>query len=187
MQPCVQPVFSIPCAWMPIFDMDCYPYMHSGQIQAMPQAPQPAPIQREEPMIEESPVFQSRPPGTPPEPSSILEGWQLVESPEMPSYESPEMPSYESPMYHFEESAYCPPEDGYVPQALSPSYQMPMPMPNHHHGQQGGGCGCGGGHQPVMMPMPLFYGHPCHCNSPTHAHPFHMMPAPHQSNWYGSY
>ncbi|MFJ7933546.1 LysM peptidoglycan-binding domain-containing protein [Sporosarcina sp. NPDC096371] len=203
MQPCMphmHPMIGIPCGWMPIFDADCHPFMHSGQIQAMPFPPaseEPAPLPLPTPSLpstqfpmyeeecEESPIFSSQGPATLPQQMPMMEGWQLIESPDYQCEESPEM--------DLEPSAWCPPEQGYVPQALSPAMQPGYPMMPYPSYQQGCGCGCSGHHhqqhqqyQPMMMP--LFYGSPCNCQSPMQSMPYQMMPTPYQgSNWYGSY
>lgn len=188
---------------MPIFDADCHPFMHSGQIQAMPQLPasqQPAPLPLPTPSLpstqfpiyeeeyEESPIFSSQGPAMLPQQMPMIEGWQLIESPDNLCEESPE--------WDLQPSAWCPPEQGYIPQ-LAPAMQQGFPMTQFPAFQQGCGCGCDGHqqqqqqhhhHQPQMMMMPLFYGHPCNCQSSMQPTPYQMMPAPHQgSNWYGSY
>lgn len=161
--------------------------MHSGQIQAMPSPPasmQPAPMPLPTPSLpstqfpmyeeecEESPIFSSQGPAEMPQQMPqqmpMVEGWQLVESPDNLFEESPE--------WDLQPSAWCPPEQGYIPQSLSPAMQQGFPMMPFPVSQQG--CGCDGHqyhhqhHHPMMM-MPLFY---------------QMMPTPYQgSNWYGSY
>jgi morphogenetic protein associated with SpoVID len=186
---------------MPIFDADCHPFMHSGQIQAMPspttfQQPAPMPLPMPLPMpslpstqlpmyeeeCEESPVFTSQEPAMLPQQMPMVEGWQLIESPDYLYEESPEM--------DLQPSAWCPPEEGYIPQSLSPAMQQGFPMmpfPAFHQG-----CGCDGHqhhqHQQPMMMMPLFYGHPCNCQPSMQPMPYQMMPTQYQgSNWYGSY
>nr|WP_218843185.1 LysM peptidoglycan-binding domain-containing protein [Sporosarcina sp. JAI121] len=149
MPPFVQPIIGIPCGWMPIYDADCYPFMHSGQIQAMPrpqapmqQAPQPMPcpstqfpIQEQQP---ESPIFSGQGPAMIQEENQLIEGWKLVESPEFMYTESPGItlqPSMECPPeqavlpdFTFDESPDfdlqpCPPPQGYIPQQISPAMQ----------------------------------------------------------------
>ena len=79
-----------------------------------------------EPEVEESPLFESQQPIAPPIPSPV-EGWQLIESPDM--YMEPDMFFEESPVFSMEQSAPCPPEEGYVPQVVSPEMQYNYPMP----------------------------------------------------------
>lgn len=125
------------------------------------------------PMTPMTPIAPATPP--PPMPRFATEGWQMLESPDIDADEIPLM-----------ESVYCPPEDGYVPQAVSPIMQPEqwgplMPMPHHHHhgcGQgHGCGCGCGGGHQMPMV-SPIHVMHPCGC---------HMMAHPYGYNWHGNH
>ena len=85
-----------------------------------------------EPEVEESPLFESRQPIAPPIPSPV-EGWQLIESPDM--YIEPDLYFEESPVFSMEAVAPCPPEKGYVPQVRitwnATNYPMPMmPMPD---------------------------------------------------------
>lgn len=197
MQPCMHhPMIGIPCGWMPIFDADCHPFMHSGQIQAMPQPPasqQPAPLPLPTPSLpstqfqmyeeeyEESPIFSSQGPAMLPQQMPMIEGWQLMESPDNLCEESPE--------WDLQPAAWCPPEQGYIPQ-LAPAMQQGFPMMPFQAPHQG--CGCDGHHQhhpqQSMMMMPLFYGHLCNCQSSMQPTPYQMMPTPYQgSNWYGSY
>ena len=107
--------------------------------------------------------------------------------------ESPDIDADEIPLM---ESVYCPPEDGYIPQAVSPVMQpeeqwpvyptmqpeqwgpiMPMHHQQHHGCGQGHGCGCGGGHQMPMM-SPIHVMPPCGCN---------MMAHPYGYNWHGNH
>lgn len=197
---------------MPIFDADCFPFMHSGQIQAMPRQEQPmhhAPLPSTQfPMYEqESPIFSGQGPATSPLEIPMVEGWQLLESPDFMFEETAEMvmqPAAEySPEYMYEESpeidlqpsAPCPPGPGYVPQAISPAVQgqwnpgqfgyPAMPQPGYHQG-----CGCEGQHQQhrQQMMVPIFYGHPCNCPScMQQATPYSGMPPNQGSNWFGAY
>ncbi|MEK4714476.1 LysM peptidoglycan-binding domain-containing protein [Sporosarcina sp. FSL K6-5500] len=206
------PMIGIPCGWMPIFDADCFPFMHSGQIQAMPRQEQPmhhAPLPSTQfPMYEqESPIFSGQGPATSPLEIPMVEGWQLLESPDFMFEETAEMvmqPAAEySPEYMYEESpeidlkpsAPCPPGPGYVPQAISPAVQgqwnpgqfgyPAMPQPGYHQG-----CGCEGQHQQhrQQMMVPIFYGHPCNCPScMQQATPYSGMPPNQGSNWFGAY
>ncbi|MET3658958.1 LysM peptidoglycan-binding domain-containing protein [Sporosarcina psychrophila] len=206
------PMIGIPCGWMPIFDADCFPFMHSGQIQAMPRQEQPmhhAPLPSTQfPMYEqESPIFSGQGPATSPLEIPMVEGWQLLESPDFMFEETAEMvmqPAAEySPEYMYEESpeidlqpsAPCPPGPGYVPQAISPAVQgqwnpgqfgyPAMPQPGYHQG-----CGCEGQHQHhrQQMMVPIFYGHPCNCPScMQQATPYSGMPPNQGSNWFGAY
>jgi len=178
--------------------------MHSGQIQAMPR--------QEPPMYEqESPIFSGQGPATSPLGIPMVEGWQLLESPDFmfedtaemvmqPADEcSPEFMHEESPEFDLQPSAPCPPGPGYVPQAISPAVQgqwnpgqfgyPSMPHPGHH---QGCGCGCDGPqhhqHHRQQMMIPIFYGHPCHCPScMQQATPYSGMPPNQGSNWFGAY
>lgn len=183
-----QPIMPVPCGWMPIYDADCVPMPFPSFTQQMP-APMPTPamppqsmpsqvmpakempttpaklgvkppsIESAEEMdeFEESPIYPGRGPGvSPPYP---VRGWELMESPTIP-LESPE------------HMVYCPPEQGYVPQMVSPEYQNPSEM--------------------MMQPQqPFFFGYPCppmpvhHCGCPHHGfygfgpsemQPNYMMP-----------
>lgn len=173
-----QPCMPVPCGWMPIYDADCAPMPFPSFVQQMPAPAMPQQVMpsREMPMppaklgvkppaidmteeveeFEESPIYPGRGPGaSPPYPIS---GWELTESPMMPE-ESPEL------MVH------CPPEQGYVPQMVSPQFQNPYGM---------------------MQPQqPFAFGHPCqpmhHCGcgcpphgffgaGPNEMQPHYMMP-----------
>ena len=172
--------------------------MPQAPVQTMPEPLPPTQFPMSEPEVEESPLFESQQPIAPPIPSPV-EGWQLIESPDM--YMEPDLYFEESPVFSMEQSAPCPPEKGYVPQVVSPEMQhnypmpmmpmpmpmMPMPMPMMPMPMKQHGCGCGGsGNQPMMVPH--YHDNPCNCNSHTHSQPFQMMPSPYQNNnWYGSY
>lgn len=169
-----QPIVPVPCGWMPIYDADCYPMSHPGFTQPIhapemskpmydmkPQMPtppahmgtKPPAIEMTEEMdefdLEESPIYPGMGVGTPP--SYPTSGWELMESPSFPQLESPD------------QMVYCPPEQGYVPQMISPEYQNPYGMmmypqeqfghcqpcpPMHHYG-----CGPQGYYPNQMMPM----------------------------------
>ncbi|HEX5564052.1 MAG TPA: LysM peptidoglycan-binding domain-containing protein [Sporosarcina sp.] len=194
-----QPCMPVPCGWMPIYDADCAPMTFPSFTQQMPAPVMPQQVMptQEMPMppaqlgvkppeidmteeleeFEESPIYPGRGPGvSPPYP---IRGWELMESPTEPM-ESPEQ------MDHF------PPEQGYVPQMVSPEFQNPYGMmqqqpyafghpcmPMHHFGCGGCGCGCppqgfyGVGPNEMqpnfMMPMQV---------SPMQMHPSQMYPMP---------
>ena len=192
-------MIGIQCGWMPIFDADCFPFMHSGQIQAMPKAeppmrhatspmPSTMPLPSTQfPMYEqESPIFSDQGPATSPSEIPMVEGWQLLESPDFMFEETAEMimqpdTEYstefmleESPEFDLQPSAPCPPGPGYVPQAMSPAVQgqwnpeqYGFPVMQHPGHQQG--CGCGGGCSGG-----------CGCDGPQqhqqHHHPQMMVP-----------
>lgn len=163
---------------MPIFDADCHPYMHTGQIQAMPQPmPLPAPMPQLPMMeeIEEEEEIQEVPMPRPPYPP-MPSDWQLIESPEMPEMV---MPAMEIPP-----SVPCPPEQGYVPQQIAPAVQYNYPPMQYPEYFKQWGCNCGGV-QPMMMPV--YHGRPCSCHSMMHPTPYPMMQAPYQGyDWNGS-
>ena len=152
MAPCMQPIIGIPCGWMPIYDADCYPFMHSGQIQAMhsPEAPmQQAPMPMQMPLQPthfpmpelESPILPVQTPVMEPEESPLIEGWKLIESPEfmaqeLPSFVMPPAAVYpvaqpvapaflcdESPDYDLQPPVPCQPQHSYIPQMISPVAQ----------------------------------------------------------------
>jgi morphogenetic protein associated with SpoVID len=193
---------------MPIFDADCFPFMHSGQIQAMPRPEAPMPLPSTQfPMHEqESPIFSGQGPATVPLEIPMVEGWQLLESPDFmfdeaaeivmqPTAErTPEIMFEESPEFDLQPSAPCSPCQGYVPQVISPAMQGQWnPAQYGFPGMSHPGCGCDGQqhqqhhHQPMMIP--LFYGHPCGCHScMQQATPYPGMPGHNQgSNWFGAY
>ena len=84
---------------------------------------------------QESPIFSGQGPATSPLEIPMVEGWQLLESPDFmfeetaemvmqPAAEcSPEFMHEESPEFDLQPSAPCPPGPGYVPQAISPAVQ----------------------------------------------------------------
>ena len=136
----------------------------------MPEAPMPLPSTQFPMFEQESPVFPGQGPATTPLKIPMVEGWQLLESPDFmfeettemvmqPTAEcSPEFMYEESPEYDLQPPAPCPPgQGGYVPQVVSPAvqgqwnpaqYGFPaMPHPGHHQGCGcSGGCGCEGMH-----------------------------------------
>ncbi|MBE1554589.1 LysM peptidoglycan-binding domain-containing protein [Sporosarcina limicola] len=207
MSPCIQPIIGIPCGWMPIYDADCFPFVHSGQIQAVPavqaaeqQAPMPMPMPMPPPMpqmsppmpapqrpifemeSEESPIFSSQGPAIQPSYNQMPDGWQLLESPNMTEMAGmADMTDMESPAMCMQSPPICSPEQGYIPQVVSPAMQggwgpmqtghSMMHFPAFYHF-----CGCGGQHP--MMPM--HWGHPCHCNVPMQPTPYQMMPMSNQ-------
>ncbi|MBB4825833.1 morphogenetic protein associated with SpoVID [Sporosarcina luteola] len=170
----IQPIFTIPCGCMPIFDVDCHPHMHhmhhmqQPQMQAPPMQMPYMPEIKEE-YQDESPICPGQAPGTfqPQYPTSG--GWKMVES---PLFESEEK---ESPMMQqWDESVHCPPEQGYVPQLVSPAQTYPYggyPMSQQHHYQFGcsQGCDCGCGQQPMSispMQQSPCWGMPSPCFGP---------------------
>lgn len=163
-----QPIMPVPCGWMPIYDADCVPMTFPSFTQQIPEPVMPQQVMPslEVPMppaqlgvrppsiditeeldeFDESPIYPGRGEGaSPPYP---IRGWELVESPMM-QHESPE---------HF---VHCPPEQGYVPQMVSPEFQNPYGM---------------------MQPQqPFVFGYPCqpmpqhHCNCGCHSQGFYGM------------
>jgi len=152
MAPCMQPIMAIPCGWMPIYDADCYPFMHSGQIQAMPspEVPMhqgPPPMQMPLPSTQfpmpelESSILPVQKPIMDLEESPVIEGWKLIESPEFPTHElpgyvmppaavypvaQPVAPAFlcdESPDYDLHPPVPCPPQQSYIPHLISPAAQ----------------------------------------------------------------
>ncbi len=145
--PIVQPMMiGIPCGWMPIYDADCHPHAH----QYYPPAAQPLPQQPQQPV-----PYPSVPPTLPQQMIRPPHWSHLPESPSMPDCgpeESPVMPGQcpgNSPSHweheHRESSAhhhsmngssnfelappaYCPPEQGYVPQPVQPPAAVPQMM-----------------------------------------------------------
>lgn len=165
-----QPIMPVPCGWMPIYDADCVPMTlpsFTQQIpapvmpqQVMPSVEVPMPpaqlgvrppsidMTEELDEFDESPIYPGRGEGaSPPYP---IRGWELMESP-MVQHESPE---------HF---VHCPPEQGYVPQMVSPEFQNPYGM--------------------MMQPQqPFVFGYPCqpmhqphHCGCGCHSQGFYGM------------
>ncbi len=84
----------------------------------------------------ESPIFSGQGPATSPLEIPMVEGWQLIESPDFmfeetaemvmqpPAECSPEFMHEESPEFDLQPSASCPPEQGYVPQAYHQLYKV---------------------------------------------------------------
>lgn len=155
----------------------------------------------------ESPIFSSQGPATVPLEIPMVEGWQLLESPDFmfedtteivrqpPAEYTPDLMFEESPEFDLQPSAPCPPGQGYVPQAISPAMQgqwNPAQFGSPAMPHSGCGCGCDGQqhhpyHQQQMM-VPIFYGHPCNCPScMQQATPYSGMPPYQGSNWFGAY
>ncbi|MCM3743461.1 SafA/ExsA family spore coat assembly protein [Sporosarcina luteola] len=189
-----QPCMPVPCGWMPIYDADCAPMAFPSFTQQIPAAPvmpqqvmpsqelpmPPARLGVKPPSIEmteeleefdESPIYPGRGAGAPP--TYPITGWELMESPMMPEemMESPMM-TEESP----EQEVYCPPEQGYVPQMVSPEFQNPYGMMQPPQQPFAFGYPCPPMHQPM---------HHCGCSchsqgfygmSPSEMQPNYMMP-----------
>lgn len=167
----VQPFYGVPCGWMPIYDADCHPFMHGSH---MPAAPSTRPMENHLPPMSmesmESPIVPGQGPSMMPPFNPMPNGWQMIESTAIQELESSM------------DGTPCPPETGYIPQAVSPMGQggwsplQPCPPPIHN----GCGCGCHGGHQPMIAPV-QWYCHPCH--------PHLMQPTPYQmpNQGYGAY
>lgn len=176
------------------------------------EAPMPLPSTQFPMNEQESPIFSGQGPATSPLEIPMVEGWQLLESPDFmfeetaemimqPTAEcSPEFMDEASPEFDLQPSAPCPPGPGYVPQAISPAMQgqwnpaqfgyPAMHHPGHHPGC--GGCGCDGPqhhpHHRQQMMIPIFYGNPCNCPScMQQATPYSGMPPNQGSNWFGAY
>lgn len=183
MQPCVQPIFAIPCGWMPIFDADCYPFMHPGQIQHVPMPAAPTPVPRPQVKIEETFIESPGPVPMPEqERSSMPYGWKLLESPEL----------------EFEESPLLTIPTPQIEQEYMAEIESPMQMEQYQPYATGCHlCGCnpcncmptGGFHpMPMHMPMQAPMNFCNACSQPIRPMPFHMMPYSHQGhNWPGSY
>ncbi|WP_052461752.1 SafA/ExsA family spore coat assembly protein [Sporosarcina koreensis] len=146
--PMMQPMYiGIPCGWMPIYDADCYPYghQHLPPAQEMPVPPMSPPVQpapMTPPMLPQDmqgPPHMSPLPESPdmndcpPDESPIKPGQFPGMSPSdcetdhcESSYHRP--PAHESSGFDLTPPAYCPPENGYVPQPIphQPPYQQPQ-------------------------------------------------------------
>ena len=147
---------------------------------SMPQMPM---LPMESMQMMESPIYPSQGPAMMPQFNPMPDGWQMLESPAITEMESPDMGMLSAP---------CPPEQGYIPQAVPPMMQggwspiqpgFPMmPMGSHQHDCGcgcSGGCGCGCKDKQPMMVLPMHWGmHPCQCHYPQHMQPvpYHMMP-----------
>ena len=130
-------VIGIPCGWMPIYDADCYPHAYPMPPQQMPMppqhhqptppmmSPQPMPPQWQmEPessskcLQDESPIMPGQGPGWSP---NHCDSMKLKESPTHP------IAPIESSSFDLAPPAYCPPEQGYIPQQM-PQQGMGQPM-----------------------------------------------------------
>lgn len=131
-QPIVHPMYiGIPCGWMPIYDADCHPcahpMQHHMQHPMMPTMPPQVPVQPplwnmqpESPESkDESPIMAGQGPGISPNHCDSMKKW---ESPMV------EMPNAESSGFDLSPPAYCPPEQGYVPQQM-PQQGYPQQYP----------------------------------------------------------
>ncbi|QUW22482.1 SafA/ExsA family spore coat assembly protein [Sporosarcina sp. Marseille-Q4063] len=116
-QPMQQPMppqfFGVPCGWMPIYDADCYPFIHPAQMQQpMPFPTQQLPVEMEaSPMMPNMPVAPNMPmmpnmpiaPNMPVAPNMPMrEEWQMIESPNIQFEE--DIKFQKMPNIHFEES-----------------------------------------------------------------------------------
>ncbi|WP_432358417.1 LysM peptidoglycan-binding domain-containing protein [Sporosarcina sp. UB5] len=170
------PIMPVPCGWMPIYDADCAPMPFPSFTQQMPAPTMPQQVMPTQEMptppahlgvkppsigmtedlddFDESPIYPGRGEGvSPPYP---IRGWELMESPMMPE---------ESPGH----MVHCPPEQGYVPQLVSPEFQQPYGM--------------------MMQPQqPFTFGYPCqpmhYCGCGCHSQGFYgMTPSEMQPNY----
>ncbi|WP_285851328.1 SafA/ExsA family spore coat assembly protein [Sporosarcina aquimarina] len=121
-QPMVHPMFiGIPCGWMPIYDADCHPCAHPMQHHMhqpmappmMPQVPVQPPVWNMQPETsdckDESPIMAGQGPGVSPNHCDSMKMWEP---------QNVQMPNIESSTFDLSPPAYCPPEQGYVPQQL---------------------------------------------------------------------
>ncbi|MDW0109622.1 LysM peptidoglycan-binding domain-containing protein [Sporosarcina aquimarina] len=169
--PIMQPMFiGVPCGWMPIYDADCHPHMHHMHHHyppmQPPMQPQMPPMMPQEPMQppqwqmpmespekceDELPIMPGQGPGVSPNHCDSVQQW---ESPEKP------MPKMESSHFDLSPPAYCPPEQGYIPQQM-PQQWSPQQMPMQ-------------GIQAQQHPQ---YMHLCtSCGSNMHPMPYYGMP-----------
>ncbi|GKV54402.1 hypothetical protein NCCP2222_03490 [Sporosarcina sp. NCCP-2222] len=151
----------------------------------MPQMQMPYMPEVKEDYKEESPICPGQAPGAFPPQYPMSGGWKMVES---PMFEKEEK---ESPMMQqqWEESVHCPPEQGYVPQMISPAQNQPFhiypmqPQPYQFGCSQGCDCGCG---QQPMHVSPM-YQHPCWGMPAPYHGPYHPMPIAGPQYGYNSY
>ncbi|WP_052245869.1 SafA/ExsA family spore coat assembly protein [Sporosarcina sp. ZBG7A] len=133
-QPMVHPMFiGIPCGWMPIYDADCHPCAHPMQHHMhqpmappmMPQVPVQPPLWNMQPETseckDESPIMAGQGPGVSPNHCDSMKMW---ETPNV------QMPNIESSTFDLSPPAYCPPEQGYVPQQM-PQQGYTQQYPNN--------------------------------------------------------
>lgn len=189
------PIIGIPCGWFPIYDADCYSYLHHGQMQHMhtphagqlpverptakPCNPATRPIQQERP----APKPESVKP-RPPMPMPQLQEPILSVPSKVPNIEAPEIPVM-PPRVEQERPTYNRPQTLEEP----PRQHLPYEVPQQYPAYPGhpAPCGC---NQLNAMPMPQMQqmpmqAHPfCNtCHQPIQHHPmFYPMPYP----WQGS-
>lgn len=180
-QPMVHPMFiGIPCGWMPIYDADCHPCAHPMQHHMhypmappmMPQVPVQPPMWNMQPETmeckDESPIMAGQGPGVSPNHCDSMKMW---ESPGV------QMPNIESSTFDLSPPAYCPPEQGYVPQQI-PHQGYPQQLPNNQQPQMQG-------IQAAQHPQ---YMHLCSsCGSNMSPTPYYGMPMMGVQPIYGGY
>ncbi|AOV07619.1 LysM peptidoglycan-binding domain-containing protein [Sporosarcina ureilytica] len=216
MQPYPYTLIGIPCGWLPIYDADCYPHVHPGQMHPMP-PPQPPMTQLP---VQESTHF--RPSARPSVPEKGMEmespmigketfpGFISPPAPPVLHFPSPGpelMPSIESPTHQMPKAkpevkpevkpeARPKPAPTPAPRPLPPATEMPMqpvPVPDWSYPQSmypvhaGQSSPCGCS-QFAPMPLPVQQ-HPfCNaCNQPIGPHPMQPMPYPIPNYWHGMY
>lgn len=206
MQPYPYTVIGIPCGWLPIYDADCYPYVHMGQMHQMPHQPPMTQL----PVPESTHFNHYRPSARP----SVPEMDKKMESPtskkdstpgfysppappelHFPSLSGPElMPSIESPTLQLpkakpEVKKEAKPKSTPMPESrpISPTDRGPMPAapapysdwsyPQTMYPAHTGQSSPCGCSQLAPMPLPVQQ-HPfCNaCNQPIGPHPMHPMP-----------
>ncbi|WP_158541075.1 SafA/ExsA family spore coat assembly protein [Sporosarcina sp. BI001-red] len=177
-QPMIHPMFiGVPCGWMPIYDADCHPYSHPMQHHMhqpmappmMPQVPVQPPFWNVQPESsdckDESPIMAGQGPGVSPNHCDSMKMW---ESPNV------QMPNIESSSFDLSPPAYCPPEQGYVPQQMPQQGQYPY---NQQVPMQG--------IQAAQHPQ---YMHLCSsCGSNMSPTPYYGMPMMGIQPYYGGY
>jgi len=158
---------------MPIYDVDCYPYMHHLQMPQMPmqqlptyeESPSAGPMPLPTPQLplieeesEESPLFPGHGPIPLPEEVKRYEDWERNESPSM---DYMKYPTETQPVQ-------------------MPQNQWGPIQPGFPHNTQSMPCGCGNQY-PVAQQNPINHCHSCH-----QPMPYHMMPMQ-GHNRYGQY
>lgn len=190
------PIIGIPCGWFPIYDADCYPHTHPGQMQPMPARPHAGqlPVQEHHhikpcnpatrPIQQAHPVPKHEPVKPMPLPPKLQEPSLSVPS-KIPDIEAPVIP-------------LTPPKKEQKPVPTPPTYEAPRPqtleaLPHQNWSYESQQSYPGQTGQFIPMPMPMqmqphqmpMQAHPfCNtCHQPIQQQPmFYPMPF----HWQGS-
>lgn len=185
------PMIGIPCGWFPVYDADCYPYMHPGQLRPVP-TPQPGPFPgQERPTPPCNPATRPRNEAQPsPQPTPVspnlprpqVQEPMLSTPHQMPDIEAPSQ--LVSPPRGEQKPVKLPEPTENRPQTLEepPRHHFPYEMPQQQPAFPGQPmpCGCQQQFNPMPQPPPM-QSFCASCHQPMQQHPmFYPMPRPWQ-------